>query len=189
MGTVLPTRQHNSTTNHLKYCVQPGTATSRVLNAPQITISTQHEYKVRNRSLSTHFTRGVQYPIYCNKVSRVLLQYVQIILHPFTDRVSFVSFNPLKHSVLPILTLEGLCFTGKIRLRLYKPQDKQQLFPGAQIVFVMWMLFLWLEIEFLYDLSKFTASKGEIMYSELQCVNILHLKKSGSKFFRGERIA
>jgi hypothetical protein len=69
MGTVVLLYHSKVISSQLKCCVKPGTATLRVLKAPQNMINGEHDYNVRNSSLSTHFTEGVQYRAYFNSIA------------------------------------------------------------------------------------------------------------------------
>jgi len=69
MGTVLLICHRKGTFNHLKYCVESHTAALRVINAPQIMINAENDYNVRNSSLSTYSTEGVQYRTYFNTLA------------------------------------------------------------------------------------------------------------------------
>jgi len=103
MGTVLLLRHLMGAFNQLKYCLEPGTATLRVINAPQIMINAEHDCNVRNSSLSTHSTECVLYRIYFNRLACITA------VCSYYDKSRYSQPFPSNHgtlesSVLPIVT-------------------------------------------------------------------------------------
>ena len=102
------------TFNHLKYCMGPDTATLRVINPPQIMINAEHDYNVRNSSLSTYSTEGMQYRTYFNRLACI----TAICSYYATSRHAkpFLSYHCTLQNTVYYQLLHRKDCTGKIHM-------------------------------------------------------------------------